>query len=177
MTDLAWEKPKGTSNTTRVSNENLKFLIGGLLLIGAVIYLVLSGTSTGARYFITVDEVVKDAQYVGQTVRLSGAVIGESIQYDSKNLIIDFTIAHIPTETDDLAFTLHQAVSNPEATQLRVHSENQVKPDLLQHESQAIVTGRMGEDGIFYATELLLKCPSRYEEDVPQQVSQVQQAQ
>jgi cytochrome c-type biogenesis protein CcmE len=27
----------------------------------------------------------------------------------------------------------------------------------------------MGEDGIFYADELLLKCPTRYEEAVPVQ--------
>ena len=37
-------------------------------------------------------------------------------------------------------------------------------PDLLQHEAQAIMTGRLGDDGVFYADELLLKCPSRYEE-------------
>ena len=48
--------------------------------------------------------------------------------------------------------------------------EGEVKPDLLQHEAQAIMTGVVGEDGVFYATELLLKCPSRYEEGVPEQV-------
>jgi cytochrome c-type biogenesis protein CcmE len=43
------------------------------------------------------------------------------------------------------------------------------KPDLLRDEAQAIMTGRLGEDGIFYADELLLKCPTKYEEAVPQQ--------
>ncbi|NJL57955.1 cytochrome c maturation protein CcmE [bacterium] len=33
-------------------------------------------------------------------------------------------------------------------------------PDLLQHEAQAILTGTLGDDGVFYATELLLKCPA-----------------
>ena len=42
-------------------------------------------------------------------------------------------------------------------------------PDLLQNEAQAIMTGKMGEDGVFYATELLLKCPTKYEEAVPEQ--------
>jgi cytochrome c-type biogenesis protein CcmE len=45
-----------------------------------------------------------------------------------------------------------------------------VKPDLLQDEAQAIVRGQLKEDGRFYADELLLKCPTRYEEDVPGQV-------
>jgi cytochrome c-type biogenesis protein CcmE len=31
------------------------------------------------------------------------------------------------------------------------------------------MTGKVGEDGIFYAEELLLKCPTKYEEDVPGQ--------
>jgi cytochrome c-type biogenesis protein CcmE len=44
-----------------------------------------------------------------------------------------------------------------------------VKPDLLKHESQAIIRGRLGEDGRFYADEVLLKCPSRYQEAVPEQ--------
>jgi cytochrome c-type biogenesis protein CcmE len=43
------------------------------------------------------------------------------------------------------------------------------KPDLLRNEAQAIMTGRLGEDGVFYAEELLLKCPTRYEEAVPEQ--------
>ncbi len=43
------------------------------------------------------------------------------------------------------------------------------KPDLLRNEAQAIMTGHLGEDGIFYAEELLLKCPTKYEEAVPAQ--------
>jgi len=44
-----------------------------------------------------------------------------------------------------------------------------VKPDLLRNEAQAILTGHLGVDGIFYADELLLKCPTRYEQAVPEQ--------
>jgi len=40
---------------------------------------------------------------------------------------------------------------------------------LLQNEAQAIVTGKLGDDGIFYADELLLKCPTRYDQQVPTQ--------
>jgi cytochrome c-type biogenesis protein CcmE len=31
------------------------------------------------------------------------------------------------------------------------------------------MTGKMGEDGVFHANELLLKCPTKYEEAVPGQ--------
>jgi cytochrome c-type biogenesis protein CcmE len=44
-------------------------------------------------------------------------------------------------------------------------------PDLLRNEAQAIVTGKLGEDGIFHADELLLKCPTKYEEAIPEQAA------
>ena len=44
-----------------------------------------------------------------------------------------------------------------------------LKPDLLRNEAQAIMTGHLGAHGVFYADELLLKCPTRYEEVVPEQ--------
>jgi cytochrome c-type biogenesis protein CcmE len=40
----------------------------------------------------------------------------------------------------------------------------------LNDEAQAVVTGKLGEDGIFYAEELLLKCPTKYEQALPNQV-------
>ncbi len=70
-----------------------------------------------------------------------------------------------------LAEALHAAVSDPAARRLQVVYVGP-KPDLLRHEAQAIVTGHLGEDGVFYADELLLKCPTRYEEEVPLQVEQ-----
>lgn len=171
MVEASWEKPLSTEKPKGLPEKGskLKFLIGGLILLGAVAYLLLSGAATGARFFITVDDLVASQEYVGQTVRITGAVLGETIQYDSENLILDFTIANIPAETENLALTLHEAVTNPNAAKLAIHMDNEVMPDLLQHEAQAILTGRLGDDGIFYASELLLKCPSRYEEAVPGQ--------
>jgi cytochrome c-type biogenesis protein CcmE len=96
-------------------------------------------------------------------------VLGDTIQYDPETLTIEFTVAHIPAQFDDLAKALHDAAENPNATRIPVVVKNQVKPDLLQHEAQAILEGELGEDGIFYATGLLLKCPSRYEEAAPNQ--------
>src|SRR5690606_9724334 len=95
--------------------------------------------------------------YVGQTVRISGAVLGDTIQYDSQNLTIEFTISHIPQNFDNLAVALDESVSNSSLARLPIYIEDEVKPDLLQHAAQAIITGTLGEDGVFYATELLLK--------------------
>ena len=171
MSQAAWTKGSDPVPQTRkpIKREQLKFIIAGLVILAAVVFLIISGTASGAQYFLTVDELLSDPSYAGKPIRISGAVDGETIVYDGANLIIDFEIANIPTETTDLALTLHQAVNDPAANRLRVHVENQVKPDLLQHEAQAILTGTLGPDGVFTATEVLLKCPSRYGEAVPEQ--------
>ncbi len=172
-TQASWEK--GASGTkiraVKRGGERLKFMIGGLLILGAVAFLIVSGTLAGAQYFITVDDMLSNERYAGETVRISGVVLGDSIRYDSQNLVIDFTIANIPSQFDDLATALRDAATDPNATRMPVRVEGQVKPDLLQHEAQAILTGSLGDDGVFYATELLLKCPSRFIEGGPEQVA------
>ncbi|MCA9904430.1 MAG: cytochrome c maturation protein CcmE [Anaerolineae bacterium] len=173
MAEITWEKRQVSSERRGVSPDRWKFFIGGGLMLLAVVYLIVTGTGAGARYFITIDELLSNPEYIGQTVRITGAVDGDTIAYDSQNLIIDFTVANMPDSTEDLAVALHNAVNDPTASRLSVHIENQVKPDLLQHEAQAILTGTLGADGVFHATELLLKCPSRYEESVPAQAEGV----
>ncbi|MDZ4770537.1 MAG: cytochrome c maturation protein CcmE [Chloroflexota bacterium] len=161
----SWEKPAGARPSP--PHTRLPFLIGGLAIVAAVIALIVSGTAAGGRFFITVNEVVNDDAYAGQSVRVAGAVIGETIVYDAENLLIEFMIAHIPEQYDDLATALHDAVADPDATRMRVRVENAVKPELLRDEAQAILTGRIGADGVFLASELNLKCPTRFTEAGP----------
>jgi cytochrome c-type biogenesis protein CcmE len=165
MTQTTWEKPAGVESIQISSRQSRwKFIIGGLLIFAAVGYLIYSGTTAGARLFVTVDDLLHNSAYAGKTVRIAGAVEGDSIKYDSQKLIIEFTLVNIPQEGgDDLAKVLHDAVNNPNASRIPVRVENQVKPDLLQNEAQAILTGKLGDDGVFHASELLLKCPSRYQ--------------
>lgn len=174
MAQAAWEKPQNAEKTASVlkpaRSGRWQFLLGGALILSAVAYLVFSGTLVGARFFISVEELLSDAKYSGQTVRITGAVVGETIRIDDSNpaaTVIEFTIAHIPTAPADLAETLHIAANDPAATQLKVYVSGQPKPELLQHEAQAILSGTLGEDGIFYASELNFKCPSRFEEGGP----------
>lgn len=161
--------------TTNQSTNKMKFILGGLLIIAAVIYLIYSSTSANAQYFMTIDELTTQvAKVQGRDLRVSGAVIGETIQYDPQTLTLTFEVANMPGDNKEieqaggLAAVLHQAVTDPSSSRLMV-VYNGPKPDLLRNEAQAIMTGRIGEDGAFYADELLLKCPTRYEEAVPEQ--------
>ena len=154
-----------------------KFIIGGLLILAAVVYLIASSTQASAEYFLTIDEVKAQGQtVVGRNVRLSGAVIGDSIQYDPQTLTLTFDVAHVPGDNQEvereggLAAVLHAAVVDPSRNRIKVQYSGP-KPDLLKDEAQAIMTGQMGADGLFHADELLLKCPTKYEEAVPGQAS------
>jgi len=153
-----------------------KFIIGGVLILAAVVYLIASSTQANAEYFMTVDELkAKGQEVVGRNMRISGAIIGDTIQYDPQTLTLAFTVAQVPGDNKEidaqggLAAVLHQAVIDPNRAHLKVVYVGP-KPDLLRNEAQAIMTGHLGDDGVFYADELLLKCPTRYQEAVPSQV-------
>lgn len=157
--------------------QRTKFILGGLLILSAVVYLIASSTQASQEYFMTVDELKADgAAAVGKSVRLSGAVIGSTVVYDAATLTLTFEIAHVTGDNKEveaqggLAEVLFQAVNDPTRNRIPVVYVGP-KPDLLRGEAQAIMTGTLGEDGVFYAEELLLKCPTRYEEAVPEQAS------
>jgi cytochrome c-type biogenesis protein CcmE len=152
-----------------------KFVIGGILILGAVVFLIWTSTAASAEYFLTIDELnAKGSSVVDKNLRVSGAVIGDSIQYDAQSLTLSFEVAHVPADNlaikteGGLAEALHQAVLDPSRARMKVVYVGP-KPDLLRNEAQAIMTGHLGNDGVFYAEELLLKCPTRYEEAVPEQ--------
>ena len=153
MAEVAVERTEtGTGSRT-------KFLIGGLVILLAVGYLIVSSFGSSAQYFLTVAELrAKGANIVGDDVRVSGVVNGASIRYDAPSLRLEFDIVDSLNNLDN---PLHVVYFGP-------------KPDLLQHEAQAIIEGTWQEDGVFHAhnraDSLLLKCPTRYEEEFPDQV-------
>ncbi len=166
---------EGTTPIPNSSANRMKFILGGLMIIAAVIYLIVSSTQASAQYFLTIDELqAKGSSIAGRELRISGAVLGDSITYDSQTLTLQFTIADIPGDNDEieaqggLAAVLHAAVEDPNRPRLTVVYVGP-KPDLLRNEAQAIITGKIGADGVFQADELLLKCPTKYEEAVPEQ--------
>ncbi len=165
------------------SPGKLKFIIGSVLIVAAIVYLIVSSTAANAQFFLTIDQLMaqKSSLMVSQSgatreVRISGAVVGSTIKYDSQSLTLTFDVANIPGDQKvidaqgGLAEVLHQAVIDPKATRLPIVYKG-VKPDLLKDEAQAIMTGTLGTNGVFTATELLLKCPTRYSDALPTQAA------
>ncbi len=177
-----WEKSASAleAQRSRASSGRWQFLVLGLVILGAIAYLMVSGTGIGARYYTTVEELLNDQSMWGKKVRISGAVVGEPNFFPETNEL-RFVVASVPNDNDaireqgGLALVLHKAVINPDVPRLQVVAHDKEIPDLLQNEAQAIMAGRLeivdGEP-VFYADEITLKCPTKYEESVPDQVVQ-----
>ena len=120
-----------------------KFLVGGAVLLLAVAYLVYLSLSSATVYYYTVAEVQAQRQAIGsRLVRVSGTVAPGSIARDEARLRFDVS--------DALPGRLPVVYGG-------------IVPDIFSEEVEVVVEGRYGEDGVFRATSLLTKCPSRFE--------------
>jgi len=158
-----------------LTKKNKKTIIAVLVITVALIALLIATTRSSTQYFLTVSELQSgEADMTGRNVRMSGVVLGDTIVYDPQTLDLTFAVAQIPgdhrviKEMGGMAVVLEKAAADPTLPRITIHY-NGVKPDLLKHEAQAIVSGSLDVNGVFQAKELLLKCPSKYESALPTQ--------
>ncbi len=139
---------RGTVRSNK-ANRQLKFIIGGVVVLGLIAYLMISAIQSAGAYYREVHEVLsQQTALTGKAIRVSGDIVPGSIQYDSANLQLNFKISD-PTNAQQ---------------QLPIHFHG-VKPDQMEREgSSAIVEGTLKTGGVVEANNLLLKCPSRYEQ-------------
>ncbi len=119
-----------------------KFILGGAIIVLAVGYLIVSSIGGSTAYYLTVEEVRAKGPSE-QTVRVAGTVMGETIEWSAEELMLRFKIAD---DSGNLAVIY-----------------NGPRPDMLRDGSEAVVEGRYIEGESFEASNLLLKCPSKYE--------------
>lgn len=140
-----------------------KFIIGIGLIVAAMIAVIGFSIVGNASVEVGVNDLLAQAKtnrdISQRSIKLSGIVVGDSIQYDPKTLHIEFDVVH---SRNDLVNNLSKA------QRVRVIYKG-TKPDTLLNESEAIVTGKFADDGKFYAANspdaLLLRCPSKYVEE------------
>jgi cytochrome c-type biogenesis protein CcmE len=134
-----------------------KFIVGGVVVAAAVVYLIVSSISSSAQYYLTVKELRGKGQAMaGRNLRVSGYVVGDSIAYSPQTSSLSFDIVDTHDELN--------ATTRVDTVKILYTGP---KPDLLQHEAQAIAEGKLNPDGTFTANNLLLKCPTRYEDQLP----------
>jgi cytochrome c-type biogenesis protein CcmE len=129
----------------RTANKKIKFIVGGVIIALAIVYLIYAGVQNSAAYFLTVDELyAKGVVMENRPVRVSGKVDAATIDFNNRDLILAFDVVSETGQRLPVVF-------------------NGPKPDQMREGAEAILEGKY--DGqVFTAQSLLLKCPSRYEE-------------
>jgi cytochrome c-type biogenesis protein CcmE len=137
--------------TERAANKKIKFIIGGVVIALAIVYLIYNGIQSSAAYFLTVDELyAKGAAIENRTVRVSGQVDAATIDFNNRDLILTFDVTSETGEHLPVVF-------------------NGPKPDQMREGAEAIMEGKYDGE-VFTAKTLMLKCPSRYEEGTIEEV-------
>ncbi len=130
-------------------SKQIKFIVGGAVILGLIAYLIVSAISNSGAYYREVSEVLdQQSSLMGKNLRVSGNIVTESIRYDATLLDLSFRISDPADPSKQIAVHFHG-----------------VKPDQMDREgSSAIIEGTLGSQGVIEAHNLLLKCPSRYDE-------------
>lgn len=118
-----------------------KLLLGGGLVVAAIVYLVVTSLQTSAVYYLTVGELLaRGSAASGQTVRLAGGVVDGSIQHDREHLRFD--------------------LGDGTATVPVVHAGP--VPDLFGYSAEGayqdvVVEGRYAQSGVFEARNIIVR--------------------
>ena len=127
---------------------NAKFIIAGLVIVAVMAFLAISSFQANSMYYLTVPELKAQAQAEGapffdKTVRVSGPLHKESIDWDAKTLTLKFHI-------------------NDGSAMFPVVFVGPV-PDTMENGETVVVEGKYTREGVFNASTILVKCPSKYE--------------
>ncbi|MHB8381435.1 MAG: cytochrome c maturation protein CcmE [Candidatus Binataceae bacterium] len=138
----------------------LRFVIGTALVVGAIVYLITTAIRSTSEYYLTVNEVAgRQAELVGQPLRIAGRVKPGTIAWDPATLTLQFGMIPIPDPNADPAV---RPVSTAEPASYTVTCAGEPKPDMLADNRDVIVEGKLDSDGHITATQVLTSCPSKY---------------
>ncbi len=127
---------------------NFKFVAAGLVIVAAIGFLAVSSFQANSMYYMTVPELKAQAQAEGapffdKTVRVSGPLHKESIDWNAKTLTLKF---HINDGNEMFPVVFVGPI-----------------PDTMENGETVVVEGKYTSEGVFNASNILVKCPSKYE--------------
>jgi cytochrome c-type biogenesis protein CcmE len=125
-----------------MSHKAARIGVTSLVLIMAFAGLLYSTMGESLEYYKKVDEVmVNPGEWRGKALQLHGYARGIGRKPDSL----------------DYRFDIH---NNGQV--VRAYYTG-VTPDTFKEDSEVVVKGRLADDNTFHATEIIAKCPSKYE--------------
>ncbi len=125
------------------------FVVAGVAIAGAILYLVIANTGALARYYMTVAELRACASCGSQDVRVAGTVVNGSISRTAATQMVRFGVTDGTEGQKPLAVVYGGVV-----------------PDVFNNGIQVVVEGHL-QNGVFQANDLLAKCPSKFQSATP----------
>ena len=124
-----------------------KFALGAVLIVGSVGYLMAAGIRQTGQYFLTPSELAQrvsaDPSFYDLGLKVGARVVPGTVTKE------------IATQT--LSFRISDGSATYPVT---FHG---LPPDTFNDSVEVVVEGRLKQDGVIYATNVLAKCGSRYE--------------
>jgi len=132
--------------------KNRKFLIGGIVIGLAIVFLAYMGFQGGSGYYFTVAEALEQRESAAQSsMRIQGEV-ADGFETSGAGQNLFFTLLHI----------------NEEGAEPPLNASIEVKftgavPNNFEAGRHVVVQGRFEDDGSFTADSVVTACASKYE--------------
>lgn len=124
-------------------NKRIVFVLLALVMVGAASALISKAMKGNLAYLHTPEEVLMGKVPKGSTFRLGGLVKEDSLKRSDTELEARFI------------------VMDNRGNEITVVT-NKILPDLFKEGKSQVSRGKMGDDGLFYAEEVLAKHDSEY---------------
>jgi cytochrome c-type biogenesis protein CcmE len=147
-----------------MSNSAAKYARFGVaiaIIVLALGYLAFTGVQESKSYYVTIGELkgMGDSAY-SKRLKVAGNVVPGSIK--RKGTHLEFALLEATTPDGKPAIDAN-APGVRKATIGVEYTGTEAPPDTFRDESQALVEGSYGRDGVFHAKQIQAKCASKYE--------------
>ena len=126
-------------------SSTVKFLIGGVVVAVVIGVLIATSFSGSTSDYITIVQAKGLDADQARNSRVAGEIVPNSVDWSTREL-------HLTFEIEDETGVMPISYYGPQ-------------PDMLVDAVEAVVIGKYDPAGdVFEAEELMMKCPSKYEE-------------
>ena len=126
----------------KTRHKRIALILGGLLVLGGVAALVLNAFQSNLVFFFSPTQVAAGEAPKGKPFRIGGMVKEGSIRREADGVTLRFII----TDTEKDMPVAYKGIL----------------PDLFKEGKGAVAQGKLGEDGLFTASEVLAKHDENY---------------
>ncbi len=126
----------------KARHKRIALIVGGLVILAGVATLVLNAFQSNLVFFFSPTQVAAGEAPKGKTFRIGGLVKEGSIKREADGVTLRFVV----TDTEKDLTVAYKGIL----------------PDLFREGKGAVAQGKLGDDGLFVASEVLAKHDENY---------------